>query len=124
MDLMNMVLPSEANPKQCACYGFYQEQGSALQEVELIPAYINYDIHIANALANVDVSQKFNNHTQKFLELEYSFCISKQACLHRFAAVFANRRMEGVVKEKELAQKEFHEAVRQGKQAALGEVDA
>ena len=47
--------------------------------------------------------------------------ISPNSCIHRFSAVFGGVRMEGVVKEKGEAKKEYREAVEAGKRAALGE---
>lgn len=55
-----------------------------------------------------------------FLELDYSFPVPPNACLHHFSATFASRRMEGTVKEKEQAKQEFKQAVSEGRQAAMG----
>ncbi len=59
----------------------------------------------------------------KFLEIDFSFPIDPKACVYKFVAEFGNRRIEGVVKEKEEAKREFQQAVSQGKQAVYAEVD-
>jgi hypothetical protein len=55
--------------------------------------------------------------------MKYSFPVDPQACVYRFTAEFGKTRIEGVVKEKEEARKEYAEAVQQGKKAAYGELD-
>ena len=119
-----MEHPADLDPRRCACLGFYEEMGLPKKTVDLVPTNITYDIDLVDGLANVNICQTFTNRTDKFLELQYTFSISPNACLHKFAAVFAKKRMDGAVKEKEEARKEFKEAVQQGKQAALGEVEA
>lgn len=45
-------------------------------------------------------------------------------CLHKFVAIFGKTRMEGVVKEKDIAKVEYEKAVEMGKKAALGSIDS
>lgn len=85
--------------------------------------HIEYDVEIINSLVSITLTQKYVNPTQKFLEMEYCFPINPNACVYKFVASFGNKRIEGVVKEKEQAKKEYTEAVKQGKQAAYGEID-
>ena len=40
--------------------------------------------------------------------------------MYRFVAIFGNKRIEGIVKEKEEAKQEYNKAVNEGKQAAYG----
>jgi Ca-activated chloride channel family protein len=77
-----------------------------------------------NGVAEVALTQTYVNTGDKFLELQYRFPVHPNACIHKFVAVFSKVRMEGVVKEKETARVEYSEAVKAGKRAALGEVDA
>ena len=56
--------------------------------------------------------QNYHNPTEKFLEMEYSFPINPSACIYTFTAEFGKTRIEGVVKEKEEAKKEYQEAVK------------
>ena len=84
--------------------------------------HLDYDLEICNAMVNVNLTQVYLNPTQHFLEVEYHFPINPTACVYRFVAVFGNSRIEGLVKEKEEAKREFKEAVKQGKKAAYGEI--
>ena len=81
-------------------------------------------MEIVNALVNVTLVQTYHNPTDKFLELEYSFPISPNACVYRFVAEFGNTCIEGIVKEKEQAKKEYEQAIKMGKQAAYGELNS
>lgn len=56
--------------------------------------------------------------------MEYSFPINPEACVYRFVAEFGNTRIEGVVKEKEEARKEYQQAIQEGRKAAYGELNA
>ncbi len=82
-----------------------------------------YAVEIVNAVANITLTQLYVNPTDSFLEVGYSFPISPEACIYRFAAEFGKTRVEGVVKEKEEAKREYKEAVSQGKRAAIGTID-
>jgi hypothetical protein len=108
---------------KCGCLALPKDNSNA-EPTELPLKKIIYDIQIVNGVAEVALSQTYVNNGNKFLELQYRFPISPNACLHSFAATFAKVRMEGVVKEKEEARVEYAEAVKLGKRAALGEVDA
>ena len=55
--------------------------------------------------------------------MEYSFPVDPQACIYKFSAEFGSTRIEGIVKEKEEAKKEYKEAIQQGKKAAYGELN-
>lgn len=81
-------------------------------------------MEIVNAMVNVTLVQTYQNPTEKFLEFEYSFPISPNACVYRFVAEFGGNRIEGVVKEKEEAKREYNTAIKEGRQAAYGELNA
>ena len=68
-------------------------------------------MEIVNAIANVSLAQTYSNPTEQFLEFEYSFPIHPEACIYKFVATFGNTRIEGIVKEKEEAKKEYQQAV-------------
>jgi hypothetical protein len=50
-------------------------------------------MEIVNSVVNVTLIQTYHNPTDKFLELEYSFPISHNACVYRFVAEFENTRI-------------------------------
>ena len=85
--------------------------------------HIDYQLSISNSLANISLSQRYENPSDKFLEVDYSFPISPNASIYKFYVEFADIRIDGVIKEKEEAKKEFEKAKSEGKQAVLGSID-
>ena len=90
----------------------------------LVPLTMSdYHLEVVNAITNVNLTQHYKNPTDRFLEMEYHFPIAPNACVYRFSAQFGNSRIDGVVKEKEEAKKQYQEAVSQGRKAAYGELN-
>ena len=81
-----------------------------------------YHLEIVNSLANVSLAQNYYNPTDQFLEVEYNFPVSPDACIYRLTAQFGKTRVEGVVRDKEEAKTEYRRAVEEGRKAAFGEV--
>ena len=76
------------------------------RNVALVPLkHIDYQLEIVNSLLHVTLVQKYENPTEKFLEVDYSFPISPSASIYKFIAQFGNVTIEGIVKEKEEAKK-------------------
>ncbi len=67
----------------------------------------DYHVEIVNSIANIVLTQEYFNPTDKSLEVEYNFPINPKACVYKFVAEFGKTRIEGVVKEKEQAKKEY-----------------
>jgi Ca-activated chloride channel homolog len=70
-----------------------------------------YDVEITNALADITLTQRYKNNTDKFVEVDYNFPVNPNACIYRFTADFGDKIVEGVVKEREAAKQEFEKAV-------------
>ncbi|KAF9265846.1 VIT-domain-containing protein [Marasmius fiardii PR-910] len=77
---------------------------------------------IADVHASVQLSQKFRNPSDTLsLDAVYTFGLCADAAVCGFQMIRADgTKVEGVVKEKEEAKKEFQEAVNQGYTASLG----
>ena len=84
---------------------------------------IDYQVEIVNSLMNITLSQRYNNPSDKYLEVDYAFPINPESAIYKFWAEFGEVKIEGVVKEKEEAKKEFEQAKSEGKQAVLGSID-
>lgn len=76
-----------------------------------------------NGLVNITLSQKYYNPSDKYLEVDYSLPISPESSIYKFEAQFGSTKIEGIVKEKEEAKKEFEKAKSEGKQAVIGTID-
>lgn len=110
MDLYFEDISEVSRKSRCGCYVsdpvFAQEYPNKFIMVPLKSS--EYNVEIVNSIANVSLLQSYENPTNKYLELEYSFPISPNACVYKFVAVFGNKRMEGIVKEKEIAKLEYN----------------
>jgi Ca-activated chloride channel family protein len=71
---------------------------------------INYNLEIVNSLVHVTLVQEYENPSNRYLNVYYSFPIRPESSLYKFEAKFGNVTVEGVVKEKEKAQAEFEKA--------------
>ncbi|KAH8828757.1 hypothetical protein DL96DRAFT_1015987 [Flagelloscypha sp. PMI_526] len=79
---------------------------------------------IADVHASVEIAQRFTNPLNVGVEATYTFGLLASAAICGFKMIRADgTEVEGVVKEKEEAKKEYREAVRQGYTAALASED-
>ncbi|KAH8795979.1 hypothetical protein DL96DRAFT_1826214 [Flagelloscypha sp. PMI_526] len=79
---------------------------------------------IADVHASVEISQRFTNPLDAGVEATYTFGLLASAAICGFKMIRADgTEVEGVVKEKEEAKKEYREAVKHGYTAALGAED-
>src|SRR5262245_33236065 len=83
------------------------------------------DVHarIDGLLVEVTVSQTFVNTYAEPLEATYIFPLPDRAAVTRFHMEVAGRVVEGVLKERGAARREYDEAVKSGHRAAITEED-
>ena len=86
--------------------------------------HIDYSLEIVNSLLNVTLTQTYFNPLEKFLEVEFSFPLHPESSMYKFSAQFGEVTIEGVVKEKEEARMEYNQALLEGKQTVLAELDS
>ena len=112
------------DPK-CGCYvatGDLQEKND--KPDILVPIVSSsYQLEIVNSIASVTFTQKYVNPIDKFLEIEYNFPINPNICVHKFTAKFADKTIEGVVKQKQEARQEYYQAKYEGKKAVYGSIN-
>jgi hypothetical protein len=68
---------------------------------------VAYTINICDGIAEVNQTQIYFNHTNKFMDVQFRFPVPPAACLHRFVATFGENKIFGVIKEKVQAKKEY-----------------
>lgn len=76
-------------------------------------------ISITGIAAHVEVSQTFHNPSNQWLEAVYVFPLPENSAVTRLRMQVADRIIEGVVKEKAEARKEYVKARNQGRKAGL-----
>ena len=69
--------------------------------------HIDYDLEIINSLAQIKITQNYFNPSDQFLDVDFSFPLDPNCSIYKFSAEFMEEKIEGVVKEKEEAKKEF-----------------
>ena len=95
---------------ECPCLSgcFVHEAPGLINKDGSLPlTSATYNVDICNGLSEVTLIQQYFNPTEKILEISYRFPISPSICLHNFTATFDKKRIQGVVKEKEEAEKEY-----------------
>jgi len=74
---------------------------------------------IAGSIATVLVEQRFHNPFDRTIEAEYVFPLPDDAAVSDFVMVIGERRIRGVIREREEAEQIYREALRQGYRASL-----
>lgn len=78
---------------------------------------------IEGLLAHVAVEQTFVNALDQPLEATYIFPLPDRMAVHRFRMRVGGREIEGVLRERAAARREYQEAVHEGHRAAIAEED-
>ena len=106
-------------PQICAC-GFGLIAKSLQAPLPLTKVDIKANIH--ESIAKVTFSQTYQNPTDSLLETEYLFPIPPNARFDAFQARYENITINGVIKEKEAAQKEYQTNLQKGNTVAYAEM--
>lgn len=78
---------------------------------------VNAEIH--GPVAGVSVEQRFENPFGVKIEAVYAFPLPENAAVNEFVMTIDNRKIRGIIREREEAQRIYNEAKRQGYRAAL-----
>ena len=91
-------------------------------EDEAIPVPLKHtDVRAAidGFVATVDVTQSFHNPFTTKIEAVYTFPLPSNSAVHEFVMVIGERRIRGLIREREEAERTYLEARRQGYTASL-----
>ena len=83
---------------------------------------IAYSVEIINNVAKVTLTQIYENPLEKLIETIYMFPISDKYCFVSLEAQVGEKKIKGVIKEKEEAKKEYTKAKEEGATVALSEI--
>ena len=78
-------------------------------------------VNVNGLVARVSVRQEFRNEGNDWVEGVYVFPLPDKAAVDRMRLHVGDRYIEGVIREKEQAKKEYRRAREQGKKASLVE---
>ncbi len=92
-----------------------------MQQGYVVATKLNTDINIraSGLVARVSVKQTFRNDGQQWVEGIYVFPLPENAAVDRMRLHIGERFIEGEIREKEKARKEYEAAKKQGKKASL-----
>lgn len=68
---------------------------------------MEFNVNINNSVAEVQVSQQYENESNDVIETEFNFAITARAAFHSLKVLFEDRIVVGVIKEKEKAHEEY-----------------
>lgn len=91
-------------------------------ETEMVPVPLKHtDVKasIAGYIASVDVTQQFHNPYDTKIEAVYVFPLPHNAAINEFIMTIGDRKIRGIIREREEAQRIYDEAKRQGFAASL-----
>src|SRR3954470_5197825 len=81
------------------------------------------DATIMGPIAEVLVKQVFHNPLDQAIEAVYLFPLPHEAAVHRLTFTLRDRTIEGVIKEREEARRDYERARAEGRAATLLEQD-
>ena len=82
---------------------------------------IKYQATINGGIANVNLIQEYENNNSMPINVTYKFPVSDKAVFSEIEAIFKQRLVKGVIKEKKQAKKEFNEHKARGNTVAYAE---
>jgi Ca-activated chloride channel family protein len=107
-----------ASPDRTLSPYFFVENGDP--SVDHLPLKeTKADVHIAGVIADVVVTQVYQNEGSRPLSAKYVFPASTRAAVHGMTMQVGDQRIRAKIREKQAAQEEFKAAQAAGKSAAL-----
>jgi len=95
------------------------DMGEEKEDVPLPLKHTDVKGHIYGYIASVDVTQQFHNPYGTKIEAEYIFPLPQNAAVNEFVMTIGDRKIRGIIREREEAEKIYAEAKSQGYVASL-----
>lgn len=89
------------------------------KEIPLPLKHTDVKAKISGYMATVDVTQQFHNPFSGKIEARYVFPLPQNAAVNDFIMTIGKRRIRGIIREREEAERIYHAARRQGHAATL-----
>ncbi len=89
------------------------------KEVPVPLKHTDVKASISGYIATVEVTQKFHNPYDEKIEAKYVFPLPQNAAINEFIMTIGDRRIRGIIREREEAERIYEEAKRQGYVASL-----
>jgi len=89
------------------------------KEVPLPLKHTDVQAHITGYIASVDVTQQFQNPYETKIEAVYVFPLPQNAAVNDFIMTIGDRKIRGIIRERQQAERIYQAAKRQGHVASL-----
>ncbi|MBW1870677.1 MAG: TonB family protein [Deltaproteobacteria bacterium] len=110
-------IPAAKEDKTLSPYFFVLSDDPAVDRLPLKST--SADVHIAGVIAEVRVTQVYQNKGDNVLEAIYIFPVSTRAAVYAMKMTVGERVIEAQIKKREQARKDYEQARRQGRTASL-----
>ncbi|MDM0046750.1 VIT and VWA domain-containing protein [Variovorax dokdonensis] len=119
--ILLLTQPAQAQdlPRQKTESPYFQVRGGDASLDRLPLKSTDVDVQIAGPIARVRVTQAYRNEGTRTLEASYVFPGSTRAAVDGLTIRLGNRLVEATIREKQQARREYDEAQKEGKTAAL-----
>jgi hypothetical protein len=112
------VLPGHTGFVDCGLV-YYLEHLHIRLPVPVPLAKVELDVKVVNFVSEIQLTQQYVNRESRPIEAVYLFPVEEEGAVVEFEAYVDGREIKTEVKEKEVARKEFQDAVAQHKTAFL-----
>lgn len=107
----------QAQEESSSPYFYIEGNQEAVEHFPLLST--NAEVNISGVIADVEVTQFYHNSGTTPIEAIYLFPASTRAAVHGMEMTIGERRIKAEIQEKKAAQKNYQQAKRAGKNAAL-----
>ena len=117
--ILNPVDAYAASPGEMQTGSLLMRMSEGYETATLLNTDVNIDVN--GLVARVSVMQEFRNEGTEWVEGIYVFPLPDEAAVDHMRMYVGERFIEGEIREKEQARKEYEQAKRQGKKTGLVE---
>ncbi|MHC4133118.1 MAG: VIT domain-containing protein [Planctomycetota bacterium] len=102
-----------------SCGGLMAKLPGEDEEIPLPLKHTDVRVQISGYIATVEVTQQFHNPYSEKIEAVYVFPLPQNAAVNEFIMVIGERRIRGIIREREEAERIYEQARSQGHVASL-----
>jgi len=113
------AVPARAGEEAPGCGAMLAKLPTEDKEIPLPLKHTDVKGQISGYIATVDVTQKFHNPYDEKIEAVYAFPLPQNAAINEFIMTIGERRIRGIIREREEAEEIYQQARRQGHVASL-----
>ncbi len=114
-----LTAPAQPAEERPGCGALMAKLPDVTQEVAVPLKHTSVVGNIDGYIATVDVTQQFHNPYSSKIEAVYVFPLPENAAVNEFVMTVGDRKIRGIVREREQAEKIYNEARSQGHVASL-----